>query len=119
MNQQTLREAFTLEGKGLHTGLYIHATFRPSEAGSGITFCRTDLPDSPTHHAYSDYVTATERGTVLERGRWKISTVEHALSALYAMGVDCCHIELDAPEMPILDGSAMPFVRAIRQAGIH
>lgn len=118
MVQQTIQSAFSVEGKGLHTGLYIHATFLPAGAGEGITLCRVDLPDRPVHHAYADYVSATERGTVLEHGEWKISTVEHALSALYAMGVDCCRIELDAPEMPILDGSAMPYVHAINQVGL-
>ena len=66
----------------------------------------------------ADYVSGTERGTVLERGKWKISTVEHALSALYAMGVDNCIIDVDAPEMPILDGSARYFVKEIERVGL-
>lgn len=118
MKQHTLSQPFTLEGKGLHTGVYIHARFMPAEIGYGIRLCRTDLPDRPTHHAYADYVSATERGTVLEHGSWRISTVEHALSALYALGIDNCLIELDGPEMPILDGSAAPFVHAVQEAGI-
>lgn len=118
MKQHTLAQPFTLEGKGLHTGVYIHARFLPEEPNYGIRLCRVDLPDRPTHHAYADYVSATERGTVLEHGSWRISTVEHALSALYAMGVDNCLIEVDGPEVPILDGSAMPFVQAIQQAGV-
>lgn len=118
MKQHTLAQPFTLEGKGLHTGVYIHARFLPEEPNYGIRLCRVDLPDRPIHHAYADYVSATERGTVLEHGSWRISTVEHALSALYAMGVDNCLIEVDGPEVPILDGSAMPFVQAIQQAGV-
>ena len=118
MKQHTLAQPFTVEGKGLHTGVYTHATFSPAAENFGIRLCRIDLPDRPTHHAYADYVSATERGTVLEHGSWRISTVEHALSALYALGVDNCQIEIDGPEMPILDGSAMPFVRAIQGAGI-
>lgn len=118
MKQHTLAQPFTFEGKGLHTGVYIHATFAPAEANYGIRLCRTDLPDQPTHHAYADYVSATERGTVLEHGSWRISTVEHALSALYAMGIDNCLISVDGPELPILDGSALPFVKAIREAGV-
>ena len=118
MKQHTLAQPFTVEGKGLHTGVYIHATFAPAEENFGIRLCRTDLPDQPTHHAYADYVSATERGTVLEHGSWRISTVEHALSALYALGIDNCLIRVDGPELPILDGSAMPFVKAIREAGI-
>ena len=82
MKQHTLAQPFTLEGKGLHTGVYIHATFSPAADNFGIRLCRTDLPDRPMHHAYADYVSATERGTVLEHGSWRISTVEHALSAL-------------------------------------
>lgn len=119
MKQQTLKNSFTLEGKGLHTGLHIRATFCPAAENTGIRICRTDLPGKPCHNALARYVSATERGTVLSCGEWKVSTVEHALSALYAMGVSNCLIELDAPEMPILDGSAKPFVDAILEAGIE
>lgn len=119
MKQQTLKNSFTLEGKGLHTGLHIRAVFHPAAEDTGIRICRTDLPDRPCHHAHARYVSATERGTVLSLGDWKVSTVEHALSALYAMGITNCLIELDAPEMPILDGSAKPFVDAILEAGIE
>lgn len=118
MKQQTIGQPFRFEGKGLHTGLMIHATFLPAEENTGIRICRVDLPGKPCHEARNQYVTATERGTVLENGEWKISTVEHALSALYAMGITNCLIELDAPEMPILNGSAAPFVDAITKAGI-
>lgn len=118
MKQHTLAQSFSVEGKGLHTGVYIHATFTPAAENYGIRLCRIDLPNQPTHHAYADYVSATERGTVLEHGSWRISTVEHALSALYAMGIDNCLISVDGPEIPILDGSALPFVRAINEAGI-
>lgn len=117
MNQHTIAAPFTFEGKGLHTGIYIHSRFLPAEVDNGITIRRTDLPGQPTYQALADYVSATERGTVLEYGRWKVSTVEHALSALYALGVDNCLIEVDGPEMPILDGSALPFVTAIQQVG--
>lgn len=118
MKQHTIAQPFTFEGKGLHTGVYIHATFTPAAENYGIRLRRTDLPDQPTHHAYADYVSATERGTVLEHGSWRISTVEHALSALYALGIDNCLISVDGPELPILDGSALPFVKAIQKAGI-
>ena len=119
MKQHTLKAPFSLEGKGLHTGLHIHATFLPAEENTGVRICRTDLPNRPIHEAIADYVTATERGTVLEYGAWKVSTVEHALSALYAMGVDNCLIELDGPEMPILDGSAKYYVQAIQKVGLQ
>nr|AIF26846.1 hypothetical protein [uncultured bacterium fosmid pJB102C1] len=119
MKQQTLHTSFELSGKGLHTGLQIHAVFKPAAEDTGIRICRTDLPDQPCHQALARYVSATERGTVLTDGEWKVSTVEHALSALYALCITNCLIELDAPEMPILDGSAKPFVDAILQAGIE
>lgn len=99
--------------------MHISANFLPAEANTGIRICRTDLPEHPTYQALADYVSATERGTVLERGAWRVSTVEHALSALYAMGVDNCLIEVDGPEIPILDGSAKLFVKAIEQAGLE
>ena len=119
MKQHTLKAPFSLEGKGLHTGLHIHATFLPAEENTGVRICRIDLEGRPTYEAIADYVTATERGTVLERGAWKVSTVEHALSALYAMGVDNCLIEVDGPEMPILDGSAKFYIKAIQQVGLQ
>ena len=119
MKQHTLKSSFSFESKGLHTGLYLHTTFLPAEANTGIRICRTDLKVRPTYEAIADYVTATERGTVLERGSWKVSTVEHALSALYALGVDNCLIEVDGPEMPILDGSAKFYVKAIQEVGLQ
>ena len=119
MKQHTIKDSFSFESKGLHTGLYIHATFTPAPANTGIRICRTDLEGQPTYEAIADYVTATERGTVLEHGAWKVSTVEHALSALYAMGVDNCLISVDAPEMPILDGSARFYIQAIEKVGLQ
>ena len=119
MKQRTLNAPFSFESKGLHTGLHLHATFLPAAENTGISICRTDLEGRPTYQAIADYVTATERGTVLERGAWKVSTVEHALSALYAMGVDNCLIEVDGPEMPILDGSAKYYVKAIQEVGLQ
>lgn len=118
MKQTTIGAPFSFEGKGLHTGLIIHATFRSASENSGIRICRIDLPGRPTYQALAQYVTSTERGTVLENGDWRVSTVEHGLSALYAMGITNCLIEVDAPEFPILDGSAKPYVDAIRKAGI-
>ena len=119
MKQHTLKESFSFEGKGLHTGLYIHATFFPAAKNTGIRLRRVDLPNQPTHEALAEYVSATERSTVVERGKWKVSTLEHAMSALYAMGVDNCLIELDGPELPNLDGSARMFVKAIQKAGLE
>ena len=118
MKQHTIKDSFTLSSVGLHTGLHVTATFHPAPADTGVCLRRVDLPGQPCHQALADYVSATERGTVLERGKWKISTVEHALSALYALGVDNCIIDVDAPEMPILDGSAKFFAQEIRRVGI-
>lgn len=119
MKQHTIKEPFTLSSVGLHTGLHVTATFNPAPANTGVCLRRVDLLGQPCHQALADYVSGTERGTVLERGKWKISTVEHALSALYAMGVDNCIIDVDAPEMPILDGSARFFCREIARVGIE
>ena len=119
MKQHTIKESFTLSSVGLHTGLYVTATFRPAAENTGVCLRRIDLPGQQCHQALADYVSATERGTVLERGKWKISTVEHALSALYALGVDNCIIDVDAPEMPILDGSARMFVEEIQRVGLQ
>ena len=94
------------------------ATFHPAPENTGVCLRRVDLPGQPCHQALAEYVSGTERGTVLERGKWKISTVEHALSALYALGVDNCIIDVDAPEMPILDGSARLFVKEIQRVGL-
>ena len=119
MKQHTIKDSFTLSSVGLHTGLHVTATFHPAPANTGVCLRRIDLPGQPCHQALADYVSGTERGTVLECGKWKISTVEHALSALYALGVDNCIIDVDAPEMPILDGSARPFVKEIQRVGME
>lgn len=117
MKQQTILAPFTLQGKGLHTGGNITAEFCPAPVNHGYKFQRTDLPDQPIIDALAENVQATNRGTVIGRGDATVSTVEHALAALYAMGIDNCLIKVDAAEMPILDGSSLPFVKAIENAG--
>lgn len=116
--QQTLGAAFELEGKGLHTGLDIKVRFNPANEGHGIKICRVDLPERPTIPALAEFVTKTERGTVLANKSLQVSTVEHAMSALYAIGVDNCLIEVNAPEMPIFDGSAVEYVQQIKKVGV-
>jgi UDP-3-O-[3-hydroxymyristoyl] N-acetylglucosamine deacetylase / 3-hydroxyacyl-[acyl-carrier-protein] dehydratase len=116
-NQKTLRKDFSLSGKGLHTGLFITARFKPAPSNTGIIFIRTDLENQPKLEALAEYVNNTERGTVLSKDGVVISTVEHAMAALYAAEIDNCTIEIDGPEMPILDGSAIQIVNAIREAG--
>ena len=116
--QQTLAAPFTLEGKGLHTGLNITATFCPSEPNTGYRFQRIDLEGEPIVEAVADNVAATNRGTVVKKGDITISTIEHAMAALYCLGVDNCLIKLNAPEIPIIDGSALPWVKAIQNVGV-
>lgn len=118
MKQLTLSNSFTLKGKGLHTGKEITATFNPAAAGHGYKIKRVDLDGQPTIDAVADNVLSTQRGTVIGRGDVTVSTIEHAMAALYAAGIDNVLIELDGAEMPILDGSAAPFVEAIAQAGL-
>lgn len=118
MKQFTLNQEFTVSGKGLHTGIEIKATFKPAPENHGYKFKRIDLEGSPVVDALADNVVATSRGTVIGRGDVKISTIEHSMAALYAMGVDNCLIEVDAPEMPILDGSAKIYVDNISRVGL-
>ncbi len=115
--QRTLNREFSLEGKGLHTGLDIHIKFRPAPANSGYRIRRIDLPGKPVIKASAENVCSTERGTVLSVDGVRVSTVEHALAALYASGIDNCLIDVDAPEFPILDGSSILFMDKIAQAG--
>lgn len=118
MKQQTLNGEFTVKGKGLHTGLEIEATFLPAPDNHGYKFQRIDLPDQPIIDALAENVSETERGTVISRGDVRISTIEHALAALYAFGVDNCLIRLNAPELPILDGSAELYAQEIERVGL-
>lgn len=118
MKQTTLSGSFTLSGKGLHTGRHLTAEFCPAPDNHGYKIQRTDLEDAPVIDCLADFVVATNRGTVLGRGDVTVSTVEHAMAALYASGIDNCLIKVDGPELPILDGSAEPFMDAIEKAGI-
>ena len=119
MKQTTLKSSFTLEGKGLHTGGHIVATFKPAPAGHGIKFQRTDLEGEPVIDAVGERVVDIQRGTVIGIGEARVSTIEHTMSALYAAGVDNVLISVDAPEMPILDGSAACIWAKIAEAGIE
>jgi UDP-3-O-[3-hydroxymyristoyl] N-acetylglucosamine deacetylase/3-hydroxyacyl-[acyl-carrier-protein] dehydratase len=116
--QKTLAAAFSLEGKGLHTGLNIHITFRPAPENHGYKIKRIDMEGQPIIDAVAENVTNTQRGTVLSKHNVQVSTVEHAMAALYAMEIDNCLIEVDAPEFPILDGSARFYSEAILSVGV-
>lgn len=119
MKQRTIKESFSVSGKGLHTGLAIKATFCPAPAGHGYKFKRIDLEDAPVIDAVAENVVESQRGTVIARGDAKVSTIEHALAALYAAGVDNCLIEVNAPELPILDGSAIEYAQKIEEVGVE
>ena len=119
IKQKTLNKAFTFTGIGLHTGKNIHMTFHPAPENHGIKIQRIDLENKPIIPALAENVTNTQRGTVLSRGTAQVSTVEHAMAALYALEVDNCLIEVDAPEFPILDGSAIKYVEAINEVGLE
>lgn len=116
--QKTLKDSFTLEGKGLHTGLNLHIKFNPAPENHGYKIKRVDLPHQPVIDALAENVGATQRGTVLIKDNVQISTIEHAMAALYALEIDNCLIEVDGPEFPILDGSAIKYVEAINNVGI-
>ncbi|MDR0972518.1 MAG: bifunctional UDP-3-O-[3-hydroxymyristoyl] N-acetylglucosamine deacetylase/3-hydroxyacyl-ACP dehydratase [Prevotellaceae bacterium] len=116
--QNTLKESFSLSGKGLHTGLQLTVTFCPAPENYGYKIQRTDLPEKPLIEAIADNVKETTRGTVLEKDGVKVSTIEHGMAALYALGIDNCHIEVDGPEFPILEGSAKKYAEAIERVGI-
>ncbi len=118
MKQLTLSQAFTVEGKGLHTGSRLTAEFCPAPDNHGFKVQRTDLPDQPVIDAVAENVVATTRGTVIGKGSVTVSTIEHALAALYAAGIDNCLIKVDGPELPILDGSAKEYCEKIAAAGI-
>jgi len=119
--QTTLRNRVTIVGIGVHSGLPITLTFHPAEANAGIVFLRCGLNDQSDRELPANFrsVMATEFATVLgDQAGPAISTTEHVLAALYALGVDNAVVEVDGPEIPIMDGSAQPFVAAIDQAGI-
>ncbi len=117
--QHTLCGSVTISGTGLHTGVNVNMTLKPANPGFGFQFQRVDLPGAPTIKADCDLVTDTSRGTTLEQNNAKISTVEHVLAALIGMGVDNCLIEVDGPEIPIIDGSSRPFVDIIEKTGVQ
>ena len=117
--QHTLKGSATVKGVGLHTGEPVTLTLRPAPIGHGYKFQRTDLEGEPIINADADLVVSTERGTTLGKGDVRVNTTEHVLSALYALGVDNCLLQLSGPEVPIMDGSAMPFVEAIESVGLE
>lgn len=117
-NQKTINHPIQFSGKGLHKGLNVTMTVNPAEENFGIQFKRIDLEEKPLVPALADYVVDTSRSTTIARGEAKISTIEHLMAALWSCGVDNALIEIDAPEVPIMDGSAKCYVEEIQRIGL-
>jgi len=117
--QKTLARPVTVSGIGLHRGEPVTLTLFPAAANSGIRFVREDLPGRPQVPAHFSRVVSTARATTLGEGRAVFSTVEHLLAALYGVGVDNALVQVEGPELPILDGSAAPFTELILEAGLR
>ncbi len=116
--QRTLAKEISLNGKGLHTGINVTITFKPAPANHGYKFCRVDLPGQPMIDALAEHVTETSRGTTLVHNNASVQTIEHVLAALHGLSVDNALIEMNGPEAPIMGGSSLKFVEAIKSAGI-
>ena len=118
MTRRTIARSVSLDGIGLHLGAACHLAFRPAASGAGISFSRTDLPGAPSISALAVNAVLTERRTQLGEDPVSVHTVEHVLAAVVGCGIDDIEISLNAPEPPIMDGSAAPFVDALTAAGI-
>ena len=116
--QKTLKGSFSLFGKGLHTGLNLTVTFNPAPENTGYRIQRIDLEGEPIIEAIAENVIDTQRGTVLAKQDARVSTVEHGMAALYALGIDNCLIQVNGPEFPILDGSSALYVKKIHEVGV-
>ncbi len=119
LKQMSLKGSFSLCGKGLHTGLSLTVTFNPAPENTGYKIQRIDLENMPIIDAIAENVIDTKRGTVLGKDDIRVSTVEHGLAALYALGIDNCFIQVNGPEFPILDGSAAMYIQKIQEVGIE
>jgi len=118
-NQRTLKRPIALDGVGLHSGAPVKLRLWPAREDHGIVFTRVDLASKPSLPARCEFVVDTAMATTLGRGQVKIATVEHLLAALAGLGIDNVRIEVDGPEVPIMDGSAEPFAAAVLEAGIR
>ena len=116
MNQHTIKKIVSVSGVGLHTGKKVTLTFYPAPVNHGYKFKRVDLEGGPIVNADVNRVVSTQRGTTIQSGQAIVSTVEHALSALSGLQIDNVLMEIDGPEVPIMDGSAQPFVEALLEA---
>lgn len=118
LRQRTIASEVRCTGLGLHTGCVVNLLLRPADAGAGVSFRRLDLPGSRSIPACPDSVVDTQMATTLGAGAARVGTVEHLLAALFALGIDNVEVEVDGPEVPILDGSAAPFIFLLKCAGI-
>lgn len=116
--QQTIRKKIACQGIGIHSGQPVRLLLRPAPANTGIVFIRQDLPGTPAIPARASRILASTLATTIGTPEAFVATVEHLLAALAGLGVDNIYIEIDGPEVPILDGSAAPFVALLQQAGI-
>ncbi len=116
--QTTICSPISFSGKGLHTGAIVTMVVNPAEADRGIVFRRTDIKGAPEVPALARYVVDTARGTTIKLGKAKVSTIEHLMAALWTMGIDNAVIDIDAPETPIMDGSAREYAAEINRVGI-
>ena len=119
IRQRTLKNVIRATGVGLHTGEKVYLTLRPAAADTGIVFRRVDLEEPVDIPAKTEFVGNTMLSTTLQRGDVSIATVEHLLSALAGLGIDNAYVDVSAPEVPIMDGSAGPFVFLIQSAGVE
>lgn len=117
--QTTIKKSFTMSGVGLHTGQQVNLTFNPAAENHGYVFQRIDLDKQPTIKADCDLVVDTSRGTTLEQNGARISTVEHVLAALAGLEIDNVLMQIDGPEMPIMDGSSIEFVKQLKSIGVE
>ncbi|GAB4473296.1 MAG: UDP-3-O-acyl-N-acetylglucosamine deacetylase [Burkholderiaceae bacterium] len=118
LKQRTLKQIARTVGIGMHSGTKVHLVLRPAAADTGIVFRRVDVEPAVDIPASADAVVDTRMATTLGRGEVRIATVEHLMSALAGLGIDNCYVDVDAPEIPIMDGSAASFVFLIQSAGI-
>lgn len=119
IRQTTLANQITISGVGLHTGASVNLTFRPAAENHGFKFQRIDLPGQPIIEADVDNVTDTDRGTTISKNGARVSTIEHVLAALAGMEIDNVLMEIDGPEVPIMDGSSKPFIALLEKAGVQ
>ena len=117
--QHTLKAPFSLQGKGLHTGLQLTLTFQPAPTNHGYKIQRVDLEGQPIIEPLAENVIDTSRGTVVGTPECRVSTIEHAMAALVALGVDNCLLQVNGPEFPILDGSSILYVEQIQKVGLE